>query len=67
MNNTKIIQCGLDFYFLTQDLFEPNEMFFARVWYILKNLNSKDNKDNFETLVKKSRIIVNKERFECDY
>ena len=63
MKNKKIIEFGLDFYELEQDIFEPDELFYFRAWYILSNLKNGD----FETLVKKSRMIVNEKYYECTY
>ena len=49
MKNKKVIEFGLDFYELEQDIFEPDELFYFRAWYILSNLKNED----FEILVKK--------------
>jgi hypothetical protein len=67
MSNKKIIEYGLDFFTFDQDLFEPNELFYTRVWFILNNLHSDDNTDDFETLVKKSRLMINERYYECEY
>lgn len=63
MKNKKIIEFGLDFYELEQDIFEPDELFYFRAWYILSNIKN----ESFEILVKKSRIIVNEKYYECIY
>lgn len=64
MTNKKVIEYNLDFYIVDQDLYEPDEVFYTRVWYILSNLNSTSD---FDILVKKSRITVNKQFYECEY
>ena len=63
MATKRIIEYGLDYYELDQDIFEPDELFYSRVWYILNNLD----KNDFETLVKKSRMEINKQYYECEY
>lgn len=67
MSNKKIIEHNLDFYLLEQDSFEPDEIFYSRVWYILSQLHSSGNKDNFDILIKKSRILANEKYHECKY
>lgn len=64
MKNKKIIEYNLDFYIIEQNLFEPDEIFYERSWYILLNLN---NILDYETLNKKSRIITNMKYLECCY
>jgi hypothetical protein len=66
MRNKKIIEYNLDFYELEQDIFEPDELFYFRAWYIMSNLKNEDF-ETFETLIKKSRIIVNEQYYECTY
>ena len=63
MSNKKIIEYGLDYYTFEQDLFEPNELFYTRVWFILNNLHT----DSFDTLIKKSRLMINEQYYECEY
>ena len=67
MSNKKIIEYNLDFYTFEQDLFEPDELFYTRIWYVLSNLKLPDNKLDFETLIKKSRIKNNEQYYECEY
>jgi hypothetical protein len=59
----KIIEHNLNFYTLTQDLYESDELFQFRTNYIIKNLN----KDKFDNLVKKSRLLANIEFWGCVY
>jgi hypothetical protein len=59
----KIIEHNLNFYILKQDLYESDEIFQFRTNYIIKNLN----KDTFDNLVKKSRLLANIEFWGCVY
>ena len=64
MTNKKVIEYNLDFYIVERDLYEPDCVFYTRVWYILSNLNATSD---FDILVKKSRIMVNQQFYECEY
>ena len=44
--NNKIIEYNLDFYIIDQDLYEPDQLFYERVWYILSNYNKPNNQKN---------------------
>ncbi|ATZ80498.1 hypothetical protein BMW23_0446 [Bodo saltans virus] len=63
MPQKQIIKIQNKFYIFEKDLFEPNELFYKRIWFILNNLNN----DDFDTLIKKSRINNNIEYLECTY
>ena len=67
MSSKKIIEYNQDFYLLDQDVYEPDEVFYSRAWYILNKLHSKDNKDDFNTLVKMSRILANIQNYKCEF
>ena len=62
----KIIEYNLDFYIINQDLYEPDQLFYERVWLILSNYKSKNPAD-FDKLVKNSIIKNNQIYFECEY
>jgi hypothetical protein len=64
MMEQKIINYQNKLYIFTRDIFEPEELFHKRIWYVIKNLQYGEN---FNTLIKKSRIINNKEFYECKY
>lgn len=49
-------------YVIPQETGESREVYINRVWYILKN-----NKNNLSEAILESRIIRNKQIFECDY
>ncbi len=59
----RIIEHNLNFFTMDQDLFEPDEIFADRINYVIKNLGA----DNFDNLVKKSRLLVNIEIYGCEY
>ena len=63
MLRKRTIEHNLNFYVVEQDLFEPNEIFNDRMKYILSNLE----KDKFDILIKKSKIISNKKLYNCSY
>lgn len=65
MNNIKIIKNNLDFFFVKQDLFEPDEIFEKRTNYLKKCMNN--NTETFDIIVKKSRIISNIQNMKCEY
>lgn len=57
----KVTQYGLDFYKSKQDIFEPDELFYTRIWFIFKNGIPND------ILEKKSRIMINQKYLSCNY
>jgi hypothetical protein len=59
----KIVEYKLKFYEFDRDLFEPEEIFYERVWFIFKRLET----DSIENLIKKSRIYINMKYHECTY
>ena len=59
----RIIEHKLNYYIIEQDLFEPDELFYERVNYILKNIDDND----INILIKKSRIISNMQHYDCEY
>ena len=59
----KIIEHNFIFYVIDQDPFEPEELFQERSQYILSNLD----KDKFENLIKKSRMMSNVKNYNCNY
>lgn len=59
----KIFQHNFKLYVLKQMLYEPDELFFERINYIIKNLE----KDTFEKLEKKSLLISNSKNYGCEY
>jgi len=56
----------LAFYKVTQDIFEPDDVFYDRVWYICNGMAT-DTDANFETLVKKSRMRAAIKQYGCEY
>lgn len=68
----KIINHKKNLYVIKQQIFEPNELFFERVNFILKNIDNIDNIDNinndlFENLIKKSLLVTNNKNYGCEY
>jgi hypothetical protein len=61
--DNKLIEHNLNFYIVQQDLFEPDDVFQERVQYILLNLDN----DNYDNLIKKSKIISNIKNYNCEY
>jgi hypothetical protein len=59
----RIVEHNLNFYIIEQDLYEPNEIFHERTKYILNNIN----KDTYDNLIKKSRLLSNIKIFGCEY
>lgn len=51
------------FYTIIQGKYEVREVFIERVWYILNNLN----KNTFEELEKKSKILSNIKILNCKF
>jgi hypothetical protein len=64
MKDKQIIKLENKFYIFEKDLFEPNELFYRRIWFVILNLN---NGDDFNTLIKKSRIRNNIDYLKCSY
>jgi len=63
MSKNRIIEHNLNFYVIEQDIFEPDEIFYERMKYIISNLD----KDKFDVLIKKSKIISNMKVYNCGY
>jgi hypothetical protein len=59
----KIIQYKTNFYIIEQQIFEPNEIFFERINFIIKNLEL----DEFTNLKKKSLLSANLKNYGCEY
>ena len=59
----KIFEHKLNFYVLEQDPYEPDDIFQYRVNYIMSNLE----KDSYNNLVKKSRLLSNINNYGCEY
>lgn len=54
------------FYELSQDKYEPRELYLERVWFILNELKGGSNM-SLEKLIIKSRIESNKKYLQCRY
>lgn len=59
----KIINHKTKLYVIKQEIFEPNELFFERINFILENINN----DVFENLIKKSLLDINNKYYNCEY
>jgi hypothetical protein len=54
------------FYEISQDKYEPRELYVERVWFILNEIRGK-SKLSLEKLIVKSRIESNKKYLQCKY
>lgn len=54
------------FYEISQDKYEPRELYLERVWFILNELKE-GSKLSLEKLISKSRIESNKKYLQCRY
>jgi hypothetical protein len=61
----KIFQYKFKFYVLKQTLYEPDEIFFERINYMINNINLKNI--TFEQLERKSLLISNLKNYGCEY
>ncbi len=59
----KIFEHKFKFYIIEQDPYEPDDIFQYRVNFIISNLE----KDNYNNLVKKSRLLSNINNYGCEY
>jgi hypothetical protein len=61
----EIFEFNGSFYKITQDLYEPRELYLERVWYILNKIEN--SKFNMNELNQMSRIWSNIKNLKCEY
>jgi hypothetical protein len=59
----QLIEYDGNFYKILKRNFEPREIFMERVWFILKNINSK----KFDDIILESYIWSNEKHLNCKY
>lgn len=55
------------FYEITQQKYEPRELFMERVWFILPNLEKVKTVEEYNDLIKESLIWINEKKLGCQY
>jgi hypothetical protein len=66
MNNSNCINFNNKIYFITKNHNENKNSFIQRMWYIIKQINLKENKNkSFHDIINMSNIYINELKNEC--
>ena len=63
----EIIKHNSKLYIFEQDVYEPDNLFYERIWFVINGISESTTKKEFDILVKKSRIMNNIKYLEASY
>ena len=68
MNSVNSINFNNKIYFINRNHNENNNSFIERMWFIINQLNLKENKNKtFQDIINMSNIYINEIKYNCVY